>query len=67
MKQFQYKIYTLLPPDGAIDVVPDWQGEDYPKFQTTNNLDECLAQPYRVAGHVQGRGNCVFRICKSRG
>ena len=49
MKQFQYKIYTLLPPDGAIDVVPDWQGEDYPRFQITNNLDECLAQRYRVA------------------
>ena len=49
MKQFKYKIYTLLPPNGAIDVVPDWQGEDYPKFQTTDNLEECLAQPYRVA------------------
>jgi len=49
MKQFQYKIYTLLPPNGAIDVVPDWQGEDYPEFQTTDNLEECLAQPYRVA------------------
>lgn len=49
MKQFQYKIYTLLPPNGAIDVVPDWQGEDYPEFQTTDDIEECLAQPYRVA------------------
>ena len=49
MKQFKYKIYTLLPPRGAIDVVPDWQGEDYPEFQTTDNLEECLAQPFRVA------------------
>lgn len=49
MKQFKYKIYTLLPPLGAIDVVPDWQGEDYPEFQTSDNLVECLAQPYRVA------------------
>lgn len=49
MKQFKYKIYTLLPPHGAIDVVPDWQSEDYPAFQTTDNLEECLLQPYRVA------------------
>ena len=49
MKQFKYKIYTLSPPRSAIDVVPDWQGEDYPIFQTTDNLEECLAQPYRVA------------------
>lgn len=33
----------------ALDVVLDWQGEDYPAFQTTDNLDECLAQPYRIA------------------
>lgn len=49
MKQFKYKIYTLMPPGMAIDVVPDWQGEDYPTFQTTDNLEECLAQPYKVA------------------
>lgn len=49
MKQFKYKIFTLMPPRGAIDVVPDWQGEDYPLFQTTDNLEECLSQPYRVA------------------
>jgi hypothetical protein len=49
MKQFKYKIFTFLPPRGAIDVIPDWQGEDYPQFQITDNLQECLDQPYRVA------------------
>lgn len=49
MNQFKYKIFTLLPPRAAIDSIPDWQGEDYPIFQTTDDLQECLAQPYRVA------------------
>jgi hypothetical protein len=49
MKQFNYKIYTLMPPKGAIDVVPDWQGEDYPQFQITDSLDECLNQPFKIA------------------
>jgi hypothetical protein len=49
MNQFKYKIFTLLPPHAAIDSMPDWQGEDYPQFQSTDNLQECLAQPYKVA------------------
>lgn len=49
MKKFLYKIFSLMPPKAAIDVVPDWQGEDYPAFETTDNLQECLSQPYKVA------------------
>jgi hypothetical protein len=49
MNQFRYKIFTLLPPRAAVDSMNDWQGEDFPLFQTTDNIEECLAQPYRVA------------------
>jgi len=49
MNQFRYKIFTLLPPCAAVDSMNDWQGEDFPPFQTTDNVEECLAQPYRVA------------------
>jgi hypothetical protein len=49
MKQFVYKIFTLLPPHSAVDCISDWQGENFSPHQTTDNLEECLAQPYRVA------------------
>jgi len=49
MKQFGYKIFTLLPPHSAVNCISDWQGENFSPFQTTDNLEECLAQPYCVA------------------
>lgn len=50
MKQaFNYKIFTLSPPKSAIDVVADWEGEDLPRFSVTENIEECLSQPFRVA------------------
>jgi len=49
MKQFKYKIFTLLPPYSTVDSMSDWQGDNYPAFQTTNNIEECLSQPYKIA------------------
>lgn len=50
MKQvFNLKIFTLSPPKSAIDVVADWEGEDFPKFAVTEDIEECLAQPFKVA------------------
>lgn len=50
MKQkFNYKIFSLEPPNAAIDVLSDWQGDDYPAFDRTKDINECLSQPYKIA------------------
>lgn len=47
--KFAYKVFSLLPPQSSTDCITDWQGPDYPAWDYTHDLQECLAQPYRVA------------------
>tara|TARA_R110000851_G_scaffold135413_1_gene270863 strand:+ start:53 stop:1273 length:1221 start_codon:yes stop_codon:yes gene_type:complete len=49
MKWFKYKIFTLRPPVVPVDTIGDWQSEDYPLFEYTDNLVQALAQPYKIA------------------
>ena len=47
--KFPYKILTYTFPRVKFDVMEDWQAPDRPKFETTDNIEECLSQPYKVA------------------
>ena len=49
MKWFKYKIFTLRPPVVPVDTIGDWQSEDYPLFEYTDNLVQALEQPYKIA------------------
>jgi len=49
MKWYPYKIFTRRPPLTAVDTIGDWQSEDYPLFNVTDDLSEVLAQPYKIA------------------
>lgn len=49
VKRFAHKIFTLVPPSSAIDVYGDWLGLDHVNWKFTDNYNEALAQPYKIA------------------
>ena len=49
VKRFAHKIFALVPPASAVDVYGDWLGLDHVNWQFTDNYQEALAQPYKIA------------------
>ena len=49
MITFKYKIFAPRPPAVAIDTLGDWQGQDFLLLEYTEDLQEALAQPYKIA------------------
>ena len=46
---FKYKIFTIEPLKSPIFVVHDWQSDEYQNFSVTDDVEECLKQPYKIA------------------
>jgi hypothetical protein len=49
MARFAHKIFTYFTPRAAIDVYGDWLGTDWENWNFTENYQEALTQPFKVA------------------
>ena len=49
VKRFEHKIFTVAPPASAIDVYGDWLENDHVNWNFTDDYQEALSQPYKIA------------------
>ena len=64
VKRFEHKIFTVAPPASAIDVYGDWLENDHVNWNFTDDYQEALSQPYKIAMmpalfNVKGRYNSL--------